>query len=60
MPCVIVVRASFWRPEEVGLQVTSEELQVWLSSYEGVERPRVVLVITNNSNNLLAILSSLQ
>ena len=27
--------ASCWCPEEVGLQVTFEELQGWLSSYEG-------------------------
>ena len=27
--------ASCWCPEEVGLQVTFEELRGWLSSYEG-------------------------
>ena len=27
--------ASCWCPEEVGFQVTFEELQGWLSSYEG-------------------------
>ena len=32
--------ASCWCPEEVGLQVTFEELQGWLISYEGVMRSR--------------------
>ena len=27
---------SCWCPEEVGLQVTFEELQGWLSSYDGL------------------------
>ena len=27
--------ASCWCPEEVGLQMMFEELQIWLSSYRG-------------------------
>ena len=34
MPCVFV-GFMLVSPEEVGLQVTFEELQGWLSSYEG-------------------------
>ena len=28
--------AFYWCPEELGIQVMLEELQEWLSSYEGV------------------------